>query len=91
VSKELQLDGTYKLARTGRLENPAKFTIHSPSGYWTCVDCKTTFLSLVKANNVIDARIICNDDRILLCPWCRPDSKPMTNGRRDGETKRWRA
>jgi hypothetical protein len=38
--------------------------------YWRCVDCGSDY-----------AAGRCNGHEIGLCPWCRPDSKPWTNGR----------
>jgi hypothetical protein len=38
--------------------------------YFRCRDCHTDY-----------AAARCNGRQIDLCPWCRPDSKPWTNGR----------
>lgn len=38
--------------------------------YWRCTDCHDDFPGRQ-----------CNGHHIVLCPWCRQDSKPWTNGR----------
>jgi len=42
--------------------------------YFACADCKTEFPQ-------IGGEIRCNGHNIAQCPWCRPDSKPWTDGR----------
>lgn len=42
--------------------------------YLECVDCLTVYQTIQGATR-------CNGHVISLCPWCRPDSKPYTNGR----------
>lgn len=42
--------------------------------FFQCVDCDSNY-------PVIDDKINCNGAVIELCPWCRSDSKPWTNGR----------
>ena len=41
---------------------------------YKCCDCGTEY-------PFINERIRCNGHEITLCPWCREDSKPWTNGR----------
>lgn len=42
--------------------------------FFECVNCESNY-------PVIAGEISCNGVVIELCPWCRPDSKPWTNGR----------
>ena len=70
-----QADVTYRLERTGRLEL-------STASHWRCADCGTHFAyETDEVISLIDAKVQCNGKRILLCPWCRPDSTPFKNGR----------
>lgn len=39
-----------------------------------CFTCKTPYV-------VIEHRVMCNGHNITLCPFCRVDSAPWTNGR----------
>lgn len=50
--------------------------------FYKCVDCGTEFPE-IKNLEVFPPTVAikCNDADINLCPWCRPDSKPWTNGR----------
>ena len=60
-------------AKTGRLIDIGILNADCFSAfrYYECVDCGTRYP---------DAR--CNGKETGgLCPWCRPDSKPWTNGR----------
>lgn len=45
-----------------------------PDEHWSCITCSTSF-------PVIADVIRCNGHIIDLCPWCRSDSAPWTNGR----------
>jgi len=42
--------------------------------FFECEDCKTIYPEMC-------GKIICNGHIIDQCPWCRPDSRPWTNGR----------
>lgn len=46
--------------------------------YFRCVDCGTEYPT-TSTNKGFG--VSCNGHLIDLCPWCRPDSKPWTNGR----------
>jgi len=61
--------------KTGILENPRGIMYGAgPLLMRRCIDCGTEYLHL-------DNKTICNGKEITRCPWCRPDSKPWTNGR----------
>lgn len=45
------------------------------TGHKQCIDCNTVFLVNGKG------KTMCNNKKIVLCPWCRPDSIPWKNGR----------
>lgn len=48
-----------------------------------CADCKTDFPKMPdRTPEAYGFGVpMCNGHMISLCPWCRPDSKPWTNGR----------
>lgn len=65
-----------KMIKTGELINTRtqKYGYHNEV-FVTCKDCKTDFI----AN--IFGTATCNGKEIMLCPWCRPDTKKWQNGR----------
>ena len=44
--------------------------------YFKCVDCDAGF-----AKGPLNNYILCNQNKITVCPWCRPDTKPNMYGR----------
>jgi len=56
----------------GKLKDVGK--CHGHYVHFECEDCGTRYPEI---NNAV----ICNGHRIVLCPWCRKDSKPWKNGR----------
>ena len=51
-------------------------------GQWHCDTCNTYYISKNDdATNILEARVLCNEQVILLCPWCREDSTPNRYGR----------
>ena len=50
---------------------------------YKCIDCDTEFRLIPEdVKYPLESEgIRCNGHKIKLCPWCRPDSKPLTNGR----------
>lgn len=66
--------GVSRITTTGLLEERFAHSRTSEKLSF-CVDCGTGYH--------IDSqgRVKCNGSVILRCPWCRPDSRPWTNGR----------
>jgi uncharacterized protein CbrC (UPF0167 family) len=65
--------------KTGELKFVGNFKMGGPSQpyypYFECIDCGQQYPDLGPG-------VSCNYELIgMLCPWCRPDSKPWTNGR----------
>ncbi len=65
--------------KTGRLIDAGhhKLGAFERYRYSKCVDCETMY----PHSNQKALGPSCNGAMIDLCPWCRPDSKPWTNGR----------
>ena len=51
-----------------------KLGLYFKGEFYKCSDCDTEY-------PVIDNKICCNGNVIIVCPWCRDDTRRWQNGR----------